>query len=56
MSCPTEIRVMRWYDRANKGTIVVGGNEKEEQTNQFNGTGDLFFDSEGNLYVVDYEN
>jgi hypothetical protein len=27
---------MRWYDRGNKGTIVIGGNGKEEETNQFN--------------------
>jgi hypothetical protein len=35
---------MRRYDRSNKGMIVIGGNGKEEETNQFNGLGDLSFD------------
>ncbi len=47
---------MRWLKGAKEGTIVVGGNGKGEQVNQFNGPVDLSFDRENNLYVVDWNN
>jgi sugar lactone lactonase YvrE len=46
-------RVIRWCKRAKEGTIVVGGNEKGEQSNQFNDPRGLSVDRQGNLYVVD---
>jgi hypothetical protein len=48
--------VIRWLKGAEEGTIVVGGNEKGEQPNQFNGPVDLSFDRQNNLYVVDLRN
>jgi sugar lactone lactonase YvrE len=49
-------RVMRWCKGAKEGTIVVGGNGKGKQSNQFNGPVGLSFDRQGNLYVADYWN
>jgi sugar lactone lactonase YvrE len=46
-------RVMRWCNRAEEGTIVVGGNGKGEESNQLNQPRGLSFDGEGNLCVVD---
>jgi sugar lactone lactonase YvrE len=49
-------RVMRWCKGAKEGTIVVGGNGKGEQSNQFSGPTGLSFDRQGNLYVADWGN
>jgi hypothetical protein len=47
---------MRWLKGAQEGTIVVGGNGRGEEPNQFNGPIDLSFDRKNNLYVVDFWN
>jgi hypothetical protein len=44
---------MCWSQGANEGTIVVGGNEYGQQSNQFSYPRNLSFDRQGNLYVVD---
>ncbi|CAF3574938.1 unnamed protein product, partial [Rotaria socialis] len=50
-------RVMRWTQGDKKqGAVVVGGNGRGEEANQFNYLRDLSFDRQGNLYVVDYWN
>ncbi|CAF4069868.1 unnamed protein product, partial [Adineta steineri] len=49
-------RVMRWCEGEEEGEIVVGGNRSGNESNQFSGPSGLFFDNEGNLYVVDNGN
>jgi sugar lactone lactonase YvrE len=39
-----------------EGSIVLGGNGKGKQPNQFNGPDGLSFDRQGYLYVVDRGN
>jgi sugar lactone lactonase YvrE len=46
-------RVMRWCRGAKEGTIVVGRNGREKQSNQLNAPISLSFDRQGNLYVAD---
>ncbi len=48
--------MIRWLKGAQEGTIIVGGNRKGDQPNQFNCPVDLSFDRQENLYVVDYGN
>jgi hypothetical protein len=47
---------MRWCKGAKEGTIVVGGNGRGKQSNQFFGLAGLSFDRQGNLYVADRDN
>jgi hypothetical protein len=47
---------MRWMKGARRGSIVVGGNGRGKQANQFCYPSDLLFDRHNNLYVVDFNN
>jgi hypothetical protein len=49
-------RVMCWCKGAKEGTIVVGGKEGGQQSNQFYGPIGLSFDQQRNLYIVDFGN
>jgi DNA-binding beta-propeller fold protein YncE len=49
-------RVIRWCEGEKEGTIVVGGNGRGPQSNQFDCPTALSFDPQGNLYVVDFSN
>ena len=49
-------RIMRWAKGATKGSVIVGGNGRGGQSNQFNVPIGLSFDRHGNLYVVEHEN
>ncbi|CAF3725093.1 unnamed protein product, partial [Rotaria socialis] len=49
--------VRRWTQGDKKqGTVIVGGNGRGEEANQFKGPSGLSFDRQGNLYVVDERN
>jgi len=47
---------MSWPKGARQGSIVVGGNETGEHSNQLNYPLGLSFDQKGNLYVSDANN
>ena len=43
--------MMRWLKGAKEGSVIVGGNGRGDEPNQFNYPVDLAFDLENNLYV-----
>ena len=45
---------MHWSQGATQGSIIVGGNGQENQSNQLNSPIGLSFDEEDNLYVSDH--
>lgn len=48
-------RIVRWSPRSfHQGVIIIGKNEKEQQTSQLDHPVDLSFDEQGNIYVSDY--
>ena len=49
-------RVMRWLRDAKEGSVIVGGNGRGSQDNQFNAPTSISFDRQGNVYVVDRNN
>jgi sugar lactone lactonase YvrE len=49
-------RIIRWLQGATQGTVVVGGNDQGDQTNQLKHPTGLTFDRHGNLHVVDAGN
>src|SRR4051794_34539908 len=46
-------RVMHWINGAKEKSIVVGGNERENATNQLYRSCDLLFNKRDNLYIFD---
>ena len=49
-------RILRWIKGSTQPGVVVGQPILGNASNQFNGGGDISFDREGNLYVVDFGN
>ena len=49
-------RIMRWLKESKEGSIIVGGNGPEKQSNQFQLLRGLSFDRQGNICIVDCNN
>ena len=49
-------RTVAWRKDAKEGSIVVGGNNRGNQSKQLHCPIGLSFDNENNLYVVDCDN
>jgi sugar lactone lactonase YvrE len=49
-------RIMRWVKGATQGSVIVGGDGRQGQSNQLHWPVSLSFDRPGNLYVVDWGN
>jgi sugar lactone lactonase YvrE len=49
-------RIMRWSTGSTEGQIILGGNGKGHEPNQFSGADGISFDRQGNIYVVDCDN
>ena len=49
-------RVMRWLEGAKEETIVVGGNGRGSNLNQFEYPMDFSFNEQSNLYILHHGN
>ncbi|CAF5060240.1 unnamed protein product, partial [Rotaria sp. Silwood1] len=46
-------RIMRWYQGATQGSVIIRENSHRNQSNKLSGPVGLSFDRQGNLYVTD---
>lgn len=49
-------RIIRWFKGADSGSVIIGGQESGNGTDQLSYPYDLAFDQQGNLYVADSSN